>query len=412
MPDPTVFEDPQMRGIHHQWLMTQVDRAAEKAAPGAKRVQYETKRSRRMISAKIAKKIEAPYCAPEDIGVFIRSPSSRVPPLVVESIAGGYESLIEEAADTIEKLGERAAGEAEDIERPLTPPPTPRPRIQTPKTKEQFQTAMSNMITFLGLDAMIDEETMTAFAEKAAKNITATLSDLGLPETSTMALTKVNLFETIFYCDDSGSMAGSRYRMLKETISRLVPIATRLNERGVGLRFINSSTDSAHNHLTQQQVEQAIDNAPPSGGTPIGTVLERKIINPLIMEMANTPMRTPLLVSIITDGEPSGEDRSALKNAIIRCKNTLQNAGRLAAPGQAGNGAAGHSAVIFQIHYVGSDAADFIEELDRDIGHLIFCNLKKLDQVYSGDNHGERNQKLLEITEKAIDKAIEQARRK
>jgi hypothetical protein len=59
---------------------------------------------------------------------------------------------------------------------------------------------MSNMITFLGLDAMIDEETMTAFAEKAAKNITATLSDLGLPETSTMALTKVNLFETIFYC--------------------------------------------------------------------------------------------------------------------------------------------------------------------------------------------------------------------
>jgi hypothetical protein len=52
--------------------------------------------ARRMISAKIAKKIEAPYCAPEDIGVFIRSPSSRVPPLVVESIAEGYESFIEE----------------------------------------------------------------------------------------------------------------------------------------------------------------------------------------------------------------------------------------------------------------------------------------------------------------------------
>jgi hypothetical protein len=57
---------------------------------------------------------------------------------------------------------------------------------------------MANMVEILRLNSIIDEETLQEFATKAAKNISATLNDLGLPESATNALTKVNLFEAIF----------------------------------------------------------------------------------------------------------------------------------------------------------------------------------------------------------------------
>jgi hypothetical protein len=106
--------------------------------------------------------------------------------------------------------------------------------------------------------------------------------------------------------DPSASKGVSRYSLLRKTVSRLVPIATRLNERGVKLRFINYNGDSGFNKLKQQDVERAIDTARPNGWTAIGTVLERKIVNPLLEKVNSSErMRCPLLINIITDGEVS-----------------------------------------------------------------------------------------------------------
>lgn len=72
-----------------------------------------------------------------------------------------------------------------------------------PSTREEFKTAMNNVVQILGLDELYGEEQLTRFAKKAADNTDATLSDLGLQKSDTMALTKVNLFRTIIFCGES-----------------------------------------------------------------------------------------------------------------------------------------------------------------------------------------------------------------
>lgn len=50
-------------------------------------------------------------------------------------------------------------------------------------------------------------------------------------------------------------------------------------------------------------------------------------------------------------------------------------------------------AVIFQIHYVGTDqgAQDYIEELQEECGDILFCNTEPLDNIMEGTTREERN---------------------
>lgn len=69
-----------------------------------------------------------------------------------------------------------------------------------PSTHTEFRTAIQNYIQLLGLDAVYPKDRLAEIAKKAAKNIGPALKELGLPKESTLALTKVNLFDTWFYC--------------------------------------------------------------------------------------------------------------------------------------------------------------------------------------------------------------------
>ena len=61
-------------------------------------------------------------------------------------------------------------------------------------------------------------------------------------------------------------------------------------------------------------------------------------------------------------------------------------------------GWASNLAVIFQIHYVGSDegAKRFIEQLDTNLGHFIFCNKEPLNKVVLDPamSDAQRNRKV------------------
>lgn len=182
---------------------------------------------------------------------------------------------------------------------------------------------MGNITQILGLDELYGEEQLRAFAEKASRNIEGALTDMGLPRSATMSLTKVNLFKAIIFCgksherylnrfslrsinvvDDSGSMAGALYqRVLREAVQRLVPLATRLNERGVSLRFINFNGDGNFNDLKEDDVMAKLDSVNPQGGTMIGAALDRKVVQPLVTSLDHAESIHPTLVSIITDGE-------------------------------------------------------------------------------------------------------------
>ncbi|TGZ78170.1 hypothetical protein EX30DRAFT_163592 [Ascodesmis nigricans] len=243
---------------------------------------------------------------------------------------------------------------------------------------KQIQTAMYNLIHMLGLDTVYPKDRMDDIARKAAKNMIPALKELGLPDQAAGALLKVNLFETWFYCDDSGSMAGGRYRILCETVRRLAPIATKVVGNPVHLRFINNRNESLNN-LNADSIADSIEAVRPGGGTPIGTNLASKIVKPLIERIKQRQLETPVVVTIITDGEPWGEDRDTLKNTVKECKEALQKC-------KFGGEGYGHSAVVFQIHYVGGEAEDYIEELEEEVGDIMFCNKQRLDDVIKSDD--------------------------
>lgn len=115
----------------------------------------------------------------------------------------------------------------------------------------------------------------------------------------------------------------------KVLVQRMTSIVTRLVPDGSGahLRFINKSKAGLDN-LTKDGIEENMDFKP-AGGTMIGTNLKRKILEPFIynvIEQGDVLLR-PYLILIVTDGDPTNEDPSKLKNAIVECGRRLTDRG-------------------------------------------------------------------------------------
>jgi len=127
-------------------------------------------------------------------------------------------------------------------------------------------------------------------------------------------------------CDDSGSMGSAitepgvggapgkqttRWLELKRLAAEIINIVTSLNPYGIDIHFFHR--DSLKN-VTSPAGLQAVFAAPPSGGTPIVTTVER-----VVNEARPTLGSRNLLVLAITDGEPSGgprETRDGLRSML------------------------------------------------------------------------------------------------
>ena len=123
-----------------------------------------------------------------------------------------------------------------------------------------------------------------------------------------------------------------RMDALKGTIKQVAKIAISLKETsqhdgGISIRFLNNENDSHMNNIcTVTDVEQALSGVYPCGATELGTQLKRKVLVPFIvnvLEKSRKKLERPLLVTIITDGDPCGEDRDTLKNTILDRKSVV-----------------------------------------------------------------------------------------
>ncbi|KAK5938400.1 hypothetical protein PMZ80_009370 [Knufia obscura] len=183
-------------------------------------------------------------------------------------------------------------------------------------------------------------------------------------------IVKLALYDIMLYVDDSGSMAfeenGERIDDLKLVINRVAFAAGLFDDDGIQVRFMNSQ-QQGNNIKSQQQVEQLIGSIRFQGLTPMGRELQNKILQPLVVGAARAgQLRKPVLVIIITDGQPTGESSRDISNIILGASRELQSNPRY-----------GKGALAFQFAQVGNDikAREFLKQLDenREIGDIIDC---------------------------------------
>lgn len=97
---------------------------------------------------------------------------------------------------------------------------------------------------------------------------------------------------------------GDRITALKEYVRRVTKITTALDPTGISVRFINYKHDGSFNAIrTLSEVEEAMSCVNFNGSTCIGTVLEQKILNPLLFAKTRSgTLEKPLLITTVTDG--------------------------------------------------------------------------------------------------------------
>jgi hypothetical protein len=117
---------------------------------------------------------------------------------------------------------------------------------------------------------------------------------------------------------------------------------------------------------TGTETEGLVASVPFGGGTPLGTQLDAKVLQPFIVGPARQgQMQKPVLVMVITDGEPIGESRSKFIDVIRNAKHVLDRTPY------------GRHGIAVEICQVGKDqrAQRFLAEIDnnRSIGSLVDC---------------------------------------
>ncbi|MCJ1356717.1 MAG: hypothetical protein MMC33_006712 [Icmadophila ericetorum] len=253
-----------------------------------------------------------------------------------------------------------------------------------PKTVEEFQDKINDFIvdSNLGKFFQSDDNYLQTVAEKALQLKEDKSNFMAEPE-NLEKLVKLALYKTIIYCDDSGSMgdpkdSDSRARSQVELVRRMARICTKIvpDDEGVDLFYIHSNGVL---NAREAQLLPVMERTVTRKNTPIGTRLKQKILDPYVyrvIEGSDKQFKQPLLISIITDGAPNGEENDnnkALEEAILTCIDTLKK-----------NGYPDH-AVIFQISQIGDDqdAEDFLKELTKASQSLksLYCTGGQLDEA-------------------------------
>lgn len=230
------------------------------------------------------------------------------------------------------------------------------------------------------LETCVNEQRLQAFyppGSGALDMIAAQVASAGLldkiagewrmPRELAADLVKLSLYDVVLYVDDSGSMAfeqgGERIDDLKLIMSRVAYATSLFDQDGISVRFMNSRVngDGINSEAAALQLVQQVKF---SGLTPLGTQLDQKIIQPMLLgPVRQNALKKPLLVIAITDGVPAGEAKETVFSVIMRTNQELQRSRY------------GPGAIAYQFAQVGDDtkAQAFLSELDNHpvVGDLI-----------------------------------------
>ena len=188
-----------------------------------------------------------------------------------------------------------------------------------------------------------------------------------------MDVIKLSLYDVILYIDDSGSIefeeGGVRKDQLRSIITTVATAASTFDQDGISVRFMNS-LEVGDGIRTADDVGRLVSRVRFQGLTPLGTSLKNKVLDPLVVGPARSGrLQKPVLIITITDGQPAGEPRDTVSDAIRHASDDVARTPY------------GRGTVAFQFSQVGNDtrAREFLSSLDEDprIGGLIDCTSSK-----------------------------------
>lgn len=131
-------------------------------------------------------------------------------------------------------------------------------------------------------------------------------------------------FDTVFLIDDSGSMAGSRWREAADALATITPICTSHDADGVDVYFLNSEDQPRYHGIKRAaSIREVFDLVRPGGGTPTGQRL-RSILQPYVRQYEAHPSTTkPVNLICITDGDAHDDVESVIID-VARKLDTLE----------------------------------------------------------------------------------------
>ncbi|GAA5985640.1 hypothetical protein JCM11641_001458 [Rhodosporidiobolus odoratus] len=270
--------------------------------------------------------------------------------------------------------------------RPPGPPPStavgaavPAPPPSQPSQPKSDPTKDVSMILRILEEGVKDQQNLAAFypqgsllpiAQKIATS--GALSQIAqswkLPLEIAMDFARLALFDCILYLDDSASMAfkqwqGARLDELKMIVGHIATAAGLFDTDGINVRWMNSKKEG-NGFTTEAQALELIGRVKFDRGTPLGTALHEKVLEPLVHKPAKKgKLKKPVLIVCATDGAPTGEPRDTIIKVIKESKKLLDKTPYTA------------DAVSFQLAQIGDDQGcrEFMEYIDEEptVGSLV-----------------------------------------
>jgi len=164
---------------------------------------------------------------------------------------------------------------------------------------------------------------------------------------------------------------GNRIPTLVKTLQSVADWATRLEPKGISLRFLNyeNDGDGKFDNLTDlEQIKDMCYLVQFDGGTDLGAITERKILKRRLLDAQRVGLDKPLIVAVITDGEPTDDDPDCFRNTLMKCKTAL------------GDGSAVF--ILFQVCKT-LESKKFVSKIakDRGLKDSLYCSMKPLDEM-------------------------------
>ncbi len=134
-------------------------------------------------------------------------------------------------------------------------------------------------------------------------------------------------YDVVFIVDDSGSMANSRWSEALEAVSIVVPLASKYDDDGVDVHFINNP--QSYNIQRNHNVMSKLQNIKPGGRTPLGAKMQQ-ILSKYCRELpprylGKNKRHKPLDLIIITDGAPT--DGPLVESSIVNAAREMEKRG-------------------------------------------------------------------------------------